>query len=416
MPDYFHYKNQQLYAEQVNLADVAKQYGTPCYVYSRAALENNWHRLDRAFGDINHRICYAVKANPNIAILNLFARLNSGFDIVSVGELERVLVANGDPKKVVFSGVAKQLHEIERAIDVGVGCFNVESIAELEFLQTIAEKKQTTIRIALRINPNIDVRTHPYIATGLNENKFGILFADAMKLLQTITSMPNIKLIGVACHIGSQLMDLEPFVAACERLVQMVAACEAHGIQLEHVNIGGGLGVQYHDEIPPSITDYVTMICHQLASLQLEIVLEPGRSLVADAGILLTRIIYLKHTEHKNFAITDAGMNDLLRPALYHAWHDIIPVSTRDDVKVNYDIVGPVCESADFIGKNREMSLEQDDLLAVLTVGAYGSSMSSNYNTRPKAVELMVDGEMIYCIRHREEISELYKNEKIIAS
>lgn len=416
MPECFHYQGLDLYGEQVSLAKIAERFGTPCYIYSRAHLENNWHAFDNAFRDIPHQICYAVKANSTLAILNLFARLNSGFDIVSVGELERVLAAGGDPQKIIFSGVAKQTHEIERALDIGIGCFNVESIAELETIQKIAAKKKCIAPIALRINPNIDVRTHPYIATGLHENKFGILLADASQLLSQISSFSHIKLIGLACHIGSQLMELEPLIAASQCLLEFISQCKTLGITLQHINLGGGLGVRYQDAIPPSIDTYVKTLCQLFANSHLPIFIEPGRAMVANAGILLTRVIYLKHTAHKNFAIVDAGMNDLLRPALYSAWHSIVPVKKYHQEKALYDIVGPVCESADFLGKNRELALKQDDLLAVMTAGAYGSAMSSHYNTRPKALEVMIEGDQFHCIRERESIADLFKYEKILMS
>ena len=409
---HFHYINNELYADDVKLADIAQQFGTPLYVYSRAALEENWHAFADAFAAIKHRICYAVKANSNLAILNFFAKHNAGFDIVSQGELARVLAANGDPKKIVFSGVGKQAAEIVSALEANVGCFNVESSAELMRIHDIAMQHKKIANISLRLNPDIDPKTHPYIATGLSSNKFGIEFSDALALCLKIQSMPYLKLIGVACHIGSQLTELEPFIEAIDRLLKLFVELQTQGIQLEHINIGGGLGVQYENETPPTITQYVTAIRKKLENHSVELILEPGRVLVANTGILLTRIEYIKQTSHKNFAITDAGMNDLLRPALYSAWHDIIPLSLRNTGKQHYyDVVGPVCESADFLGKKRLLELEAGDILAIATAGAYGFSMSSNYNTRPRPAEVLIDHNKVSLIRQRETIESLFLNE-----
>lgn len=414
---YFHYKKNELYVEDIRLSDIVEQFGTPLYVYSHAALEENWHAFQNAFGKVKHQICYAVKANSNIAILNIFAQKNAGFDIVSQGELERVLAAKGNPSKIVFSGVAKQSTEIKRALEVGIGCFNVESLNELERIHHIATQQKKVAKVSLRINPDIDARTHPHIATGLSSNKFGIEYKEAFAICQKIQKMPHLKLIGIACHIGSQLTELEPFLEAIDKLLTLLAELTAAGIQLQHINIGGGLGVKYRDERPPTIDEYITAILKKLESTSLEVIVEPGRILVANAGILLTRVEYIKQTSHKNFAIIDAGMNDLMRPALYDAWHDIIPIHVRNSGKNRYyDIVGPVCESADFYGKNRFLELEADDILAVCSTGAYGFCMSSNYNSRPRAAEIIIDKNQIHLIRERESISNLFANEYIYSS
>ncbi|HSW70076.1 MAG TPA: diaminopimelate decarboxylase [Gammaproteobacteria bacterium] len=412
---YFHYQNDELYAEDVSLTEIAKQYGTPCYVYSKKMLLDNLKNFNLAFETVPHRICYAVKANSNLAILNLFASMQSGFDIVSLGELERVIAARGDPKKIVFSGVGKKSHEIIRALDVGIHCFNVESEAELLRLNTIAKEKNKIAPIALRINPNIDAGTHPYIATGLHENKFGIAYHDALNLITMIQSLDHLKLIGIGNHIGSQLTELSPFSDAIDRLLELVDQLLNKDISLQHVNIGGGLGVQYRNEKPPSIQHYASALIAKLVNYPLEIILEPGRALVANAGVLLTRVEYLKPTAHKNFAIVDAAMNDLLRPALYNAWHDISPVQIQKNIsKKLYDIVGPVCESADFLGKDRELALKTCDLLAIQSAGAYGFSMSSHYNSRPRAAEVMVDKNKTHLIRERETIQDLFRGEMIL--
>ncbi len=411
---YFQYKDNILFVEDVPLPQIAEQFGTPCYVYSRATLETTWHRFNNAFGKIPHKICYAVKANSNIGILNLFARLGSGFDIVSVGELERVLAAGGDPKKIIFSGVGKQTHEIMRALEVGVFCLNIESINELERLNAITNKHKKTTNIALRVNPNIDARTHPYISTGLHENKFGIEIKDVLPLFQKIKTMPSLKLIGIGCHIGSQLLELSPFQEAIDSLLNLLQQLKSEGAEIQHLDIGGGLGIRYQNEEPPTIEEYVFALCKKLAALPLEIILEPGRSITANAGILLTKVGYLKHS-NKNFAIVDAAMNDLMRPALYSAWHDIISVTQRrDSPEKMYDVVGPICESADFLGKNRSLALQENDLLAICSAGAYGFVSSSNYNTRPRAAEVLVDKDKAHLIRERETIQELFAKEKLI--
>lgn len=412
---HFQYINGDLHAEHVNLLDIANQFGTPCYVYSRKALEENWLAFDKELIDIPHRICYAVKANSNLAILNIFAKLNSGFDIVSVGELERVLAAGGKPEKIVFSGVGKQESEISRALEIGIACFNVESENELDRLQQIAARKNKVAKIALRINPNIDARTHPYIATGLHENKFGIDIANALALIDKIKQMPNLQMIGVACHIGSQLTELEPFLEAADCLIDFVEQLTAKNIQIKNIDMGGGLGITYRDEKPPSIQKYISALKKKFKKYDFEISLEPGRAIVAEAGILLTRIEYLKHTDHKNFIIVDAGMNDLVRPVLYDAWHNIIPVTTNHKGdQSTYDIVGPVCESADFFGKGRSLNVKIGDLLAICSAGAYGFSMSSNYNSRPRIAEILVDKNQAHEIRKRETIQDLFAHEKII--
>lgn len=411
---HFSYKNNQLCAENVPLIDIAEQFGTPCYIYSRTALEENWHAFNDTFGSMPHRICYAVKANSNIAVLNLFARHQAGFDIVSQGELERVLAAGGNAKNIVFSGVGKKPAEIIRALDVGIHCFNVESESELKRIHTLAKQKNTVATIALRINPNIDAGTHPYIATGMKENKFGLEIDKVLPLCFAIKNMPHIKLIGIACHIGSQITDLTPFMDAIDRVLELATVITQLGIDIEHINIGGGLGVNYQDEQLPSVKEYVTALCKKMAKQPYEIIIEPGRALTANAGILLTQVEYLKHTAHKNFAIVDAAMNDLMRPSLYNAWQRILPVlATSNTEEKLYDIVGPVCESGDFIGKDRHLALQQNDLLAVCSAGAYGFSMSSNYNSRPRTAEVMVDNDKAYLIRRRETIAELFTQEII---
>lgn len=410
-----HYQNNELYIEKVSLKALATKIGTPTYVYSRAVLERNWQAFSSAFHTPSYLICYAVKANSNLAILNLLAKHQSGFDIVSLGELERVLKAGGNPQKIVFSGVGKQRHEIIRALDVGIYCFNVESETELHRLQQIAEEQQKIAPIALRINPNIDAKTHPHIATGLYDNKFGIADQHIMRIIKEINQYSNLKLIGIACHIGSQLTELSPFIAAIDRIIQLLDSIKAAGIDLQHVNVGGGLGVRYQEENPPSIQEYVQTLANKLKSFPYKIILEPGRAMIAEAGILLTQVAYLKQTADKNFAIVNAGMNDLIRPALYDAWHPIFPVQIRPTTTQKiYDIVGPVCESADFLGKKRLLALEPDDLLAIGMAGAYGFSMSSNYNSRPRAAEILVDQDQIHVIRHRETLADLFANEYII--
>ena len=410
------YHDNTLMVEQTRLSDVANQFGTPCYVYSRATLEDNWRAFDIALAGMAHRICYAVKANSNLGILNLLARLQSGFDIVSQGELERVLAAGGDPQKIVFSGVGKQAREITRALEVGIHCFNVESTDEIERIHTLAKAANKIAAIALRVNPDIDAETHPYIATGMKENKFGIEIDRIPTVCANLSTLSHIKLIGIACHIGSQLTSIEPFIAATDRLLALAEQLRGAGIALEHMNIGGGLGVRYHNEEPPSIQDYVQQIRERLQKNSLELIIEPGRAIIADAGILLTRVEYLKQTPHKNFAIVDAAMNDLIRPALYDAWQDIKPVQLNPALSADtYDIVGPVCESADFMGKDRRLALQAGELLAITEAGAYGFSMSSNYNSRPRVAEIMIDKDRMILIRERETIAALFAGESIIS-
>lgn len=411
--NYFYYHQQNLRVDAINLSELAEQFGTPCYVYSKKMLMDNWQQFHVAFSAHPHRICYAVKANSNIAILHLFATLGSGFDIVSGGELERVLYAGGRPEKVVFSGVGKTAAEMRRALDIGIHCFNIESAEELAHLQAIAQQQQKIAPIALRINPDIDAQTHPYISTGLSDNKFGIEYRDVPELMKKIQQFSHLKLIGLGSHIGSQLTTLSPFLDTLNRLLDFAELAQQHGMQLQHLNLGGGLGVRYHDELPPSFQEYAQQLCQRLAGSPLEIILEPGRALVANTGVLLTRVEYIKKTAQKNFAIVDAAMNDLLRPALYAAWHPIMPVLLRDKVlEKTYDIVGPVCESADFLGKQRTLAIESGDLLAIGSVGAYGFSMSSNYNSRPRAAEVMVADDQTYLIRARETIPDLFLHEK----
>jgi len=413
--DHFSYQNGQLAAEDVALSKIAADYGTPCYVYSRATLERHWHAFDDVFAGHDHLICYAVKANSNLAVLNLFARLGSGFDIVSVGELERVIAAGGDPSKVVFSGVAKTAAEMRRALEVGILCFNVESEAELDRLNTVAAEMGVQAPASLRVNPDVDAQTHPYISTGLKENKFGIDIAAAPQACAHAAAMSNINLIGIDCHIGSQLTDTAPFTAACDRLLLLLDALQAQGIEIHHLDLGGGLGITYGDETPPSPAAYAEALLEKLGGRGFKIILEPGRAIAGNAGVMLTQVEYLKSNDYKNFAIVDAGMNDLLRPSLYSAWQAIIPLQQASSAeKKMYDIVGPVCETGDFLGKERELALEAGDLLAVRSSGAYGFSMASTYNSRPRCAEVMVDGDKSYLIRRRETVAELFSSEMLL--
>ena len=413
--DYFNYKNGQLFAEDVDLQDLANKYGTPCFVYSRATLERHWHAFNDAFGDQPHLICYSVKANSNIGILNLLARLGSGFDIVSVGELERVLKAGGDPSKVVFSGVGKRADEMQRALDVGIRCFNIESIGELERLNDVAGNMGKIANISIRVNPDVDAHTHPYISTGLKNNKFGIDIDIVEEVYQQAAAMPNINVTGIDCHIGSQLTELSPVMDALERLIALADRLKAQGIEIHHLDIGGGLGVRYQDENPPLPSDYTAELFTNERIKDYEIIIEPGRAIAANTAVLLTQVEYLKHSDEKNFAIVDTAMNDLIRPALYQAWQEIVPVKeATEDAVTAYDIVGPICESADFLGKDRKLNLKQGDLLAIRSVGAYGFTMSSNYNSRPRAVEVLVDDKNTSIIRDRETIESLFENEYII--
>ncbi len=410
--DAFVYRNGRLFAEDVALADIAAQVGTPCYVYSRAMIEAQWRAFDAAFGAHPHLVCYAVKANSNLAVLNSLARLGSGFDIVSAGELERVLAAGGDPNKTVFSGVGKTAAEMRRALEAGIYCFNVESEGELERLNQVAGELGARAKVSLRVNPDVDARTHPYIATGLKENKFGIAIDAARALYIRAREMAHIEIAGIDCHIGSQLTELAPFADALTRVLHLAGDLSMRGAVLQHLDLGGGLGIRYRDETPPAPADYVAAIVRRLeksraAYRQLRILVEPGRAIVGNAGVLLTRVEYLKLTATKNFAVVDAAMNDLMRPALYDAWQEIVPVQQTQAAARVYDVVGPVCESGDFLGRARELNVAPGDLLAVRSAGAYGACMSSNYNTRPRAAEVMVDGERFYVVRRRETIAEL---------
>lgn len=412
--DYFNYKENQLFAEDVSLNAIASEHGTPCYVYSRATLERHWHAFNDSFGDQPHLICYSVKANSNIAILNLLAKLGSGFDIVSVGELERVLKAGGDPKKVVFSGVGKRADEMQRALEVGIRCFNIESIGELERLNDVAKSIDKIANISIRVNPDVDAKTHPYISTGLKENKFGIDIDIVEGVYKQASEMENIKISGIDCHIGSQLTDVAPFMDALERLLDLADNLKNQGITIHHLDLGGGLGVKYKDEDTLLPSDYTSQLFSNEKLKDYEVVIEPGRAIAANTAVLLTKVEYLKHGDEKSFAIVDTAMNDLIRPALYQAWQEIIPVdnANQEDPKM-YDVVGPICESSDFLGKDRKLSLQQNDLLAIRSSGAYGFSMSSNYNSRPRAAEILVDGDKAVVIRQRETVESLFENEII---
>ncbi|ELV8727185.1 diaminopimelate decarboxylase [Vibrio fluvialis] len=414
--DYFNYQDDgQLWAENVSLAQLAEDYSTPLYVYSRATLERHWHAFDKSVGDHPHLVCYAVKANSNLGVLNTLARLGSGFDIVSAGELERVVAAGGNPAKVVFSGVGKTAAEMKRALELNIKCFNVESEPELERLNQVAGEMGVKAPISLRINPDVDAKTHPYISTGLRDNKFGIAFDRAPDVYRLAQRLENISIHGIDCHIGSQLTAIEPFIDATDRLLALIDSLKAESINIKHLDVGGGLGVVYRDELPPQPSEYAKALLSRLANHQdLELIFEPGRAIAANAGVLLTRVEFLKHTEHKNFAIIDAAMNDLMRPALYQAWQDIVPVSPREGAALTYDLVGPVCETGDFLGKDRSLVLKQGDLLAVRSAGAYGFAMSSNYNTRTRAAEVIVDGDKTHLVRQREELSSLWALESLL--
>lgn len=414
--DYFNYQDDgQLWAENVALSQLAEQYGTPLYVYSRATLERHWNAFDSSVGEHPHLVCYAVKANSNLGVLNTLARLGSGFDIVSGGELERVVAAGGDPAKVVFSGVGKTAAEMKRALELKIKCFNVESEPELERLNKVAGELGVKAPISLRINPDVDANTHPYISTGLRDNKFGIAFDRAPAVYAFAQKLENLVIHGIDCHIGSQLTDIEPFIDATDRLLALIDQLRADGINIKHLDVGGGLGVVYRDELPPQPSDYAKALLARLENhADLELIFEPGRAIAANAGVLLTKVEFLKPTEHKNFAIIDAAMNDLMRPALYQAWQDIVPVVPREGEAVTYDLVGPICETGDFLGKDRDLVLEEDDLLAVRSAGAYGFVMSSNYNTRSRAAEVMVDGDKTHLVRQREELTSLWELENIL--
>ncbi|WP_079203829.1 diaminopimelate decarboxylase [Pseudomonas sp. CC6-YY-74] len=407
----FNYRDGVLFAEGVALSAIAQRFGTPTYVYSRAHIEAQYRAYADALQGMPHLVCFAVKANSNLGVLNVLARLGAGFDIVSRGELERVLAAGGAPDKIVFSGVGKSRDDMRRALQVGVHCFNVESSDELERLQLIAAELGVKAPVSLRVNPDVDAGTHPYISTGLKENKFGIAIADAEDVYIRAAQLANLDVVGVDCHIGSQLTSLPPFLDALDRLLALIDRLADCGIHLRHIDLGGGLGVQYRDEQPPLAGDYIKAVRERIQGRDLALVFEPGRSIVANAGVLLTQVEYLKHTEHKDFAIVDAAMNDLIRPALYQAWMDVVPVQPRDGATRNYDIVGPICETGDFLAKDRHLALAEGDLLAVCSAGAYGFVMSSNYNTRGRAAEVMVDGDQAFEVRRREPLSELFAGE-----
>ena len=414
--NHFEYKNQQLFAEEVAIADIIKAHGTPAYIYSRATLERHWHAFDNAFGEHPHLICFAVKSNSNIALLNVMAKLGSGFDIVSQGELERVLAAGGDASKVVFSGVAKSHSEIARALEVGVRCFNVESIPELHRINEVAGEMGKVAPISLRVNPDVDAKTHPYISTGLKENKFGVSVQQAREVYRLAKSLPNVKITGMDCHIGSQLTELQPFLDATDRLIVLMEQLKEDGIELHHLDLGGGLGVPYHGEQPPHPTEYAKALLEKLRAYpNLEIILEPGRAISANAGILVTKVEYLKSNEDRNFAIVDTGMNDMIRPALYEAYMEITEVdqSLNREASV-YDVVGPICETSDFLGKARTLSVAEGDYVAMRSAGAYGAAMSSTYNSRPQAVEILVDGAKAHLIKARADFADLWRLERLL--
>ena len=420
--DYFNYRDGRLWAEDVDITAHIAEWGTPCYVYSRATLERHWKAFDEALSALPHLVCYAVKANSSLAVLNVLARLGSGFDIVSVGELERVLAAGGEASKVVFSGVGKRRDEIGRALEVGIRCFNVESLAELELIEQVAADNGVVAPVSLRVNPDVDAKTHPYISTGLKENKFGVSMDDAIPAYQYAAASSHLEVHGIDCHIGSQLTEISPFVDALDRVLALIDRLDGLGIKLKHLDMGGGLGIRYRDEEPPQPAEHAAALVERLRDRDLEILIEPGRAIAGNAGILLTQVLYLKHNEDKNFAVVDAAMNDLMRPALYQAWQEIVPLNQRegtstahvDSVKT-YDVVGPICETGDFLGKNRELAIEQGDYLVVRSAGAYGFTMSSNYNTRPRAAEVMVDGEKATIVRKRETTEQLFQDETVLA-
>ena len=412
MNQYFHYRQDSLFVEGVSLSEIASRFGTPAFVYSRAALTDAFMQYAAVLKGREHLVCFAVKSNPNLSILKLFASLGAGFDIVSGGELQRVLAAGGEAGKVVFSGVGKSESEMRLALDAGILCFNVESEAELLRLNSVAGVMGKIAPISFRVNPNVDAKTHPYISTGLKQSKFGVAYTEVLALYRKAAELPHLRVTGMDCHIGSQLTDSSPFIAATEKVLQLVDTLALEGIKLEHLDLGGGLGIRYKDETPPSIADYANKLLAALAGRSEKLIVEPGRVLVGNAGVLLTRIEYLKPGEEKHFAIVDAAMNDLMRPALYDAYHGILPALLRNGVTKQYEVVGPVCESGDFLGHARDLSVEQGDFLAIMSAGAYGMSMSSNYNTRPRAVEVMVDGEKASLIRERENVEQLFAAEK----
>lgn len=410
----FIYRDNELFVESIPLKQIADEFGTPCYIYSRSALTKAYQEFDSSFASRDHLICYAVKANSNIAILNLFAQLGSGFDIVSGGELLRVIKAGGDPGKTVFSGVGKNVNEMRMALDANILCFNVESEAELLALNQIAEDMDKIAPVSLRVNPDVDAKTHPYISTGLKENKFGIPASEAERIYKSAHRYAHIRFTGLDCHIGSQLTDLEPFMQAGNKMLDLLNKLQSQGLEIEHLDLGGGLGIRYANETPPTIKEYVSALCAKTHQIKQRLLIEPGRSLVGNSGILLTRVEYLKHTPARNFAIVDAAMNDLMRPALYDAYHEILPVTGNNGERKNYQIVGPVCETGDFLGHDRRLSLAHGNLLAIMSAGAYGMSMSSNYNTRPRAAEVMIDKSSVHIIRQRETIDQLIATERVL--
>ena len=412
--DAFNYRDGELFAEGVALSAIAQRFGTPTYVYSRAHIEAHYRSFTDALDGVSHLVCYAVKANSNLGVLNVLARLGAGFDIVSRGELERVLAAGGKAEKIVFSGVGKTREDMRRALEVGVHCFNIESTDELERLQVVAAEMGVRAPISLRVNPDVDAGTHPYISTGLKENKFGIAIADAEDVYIRAAQLPNLEVLGVDCHIGSQLTTLPPFLDALDRLLALIDRLGECGIYLHHIDLGGGVGVRYRDEEPPLIADYIKAVRERIEGRDLTLMFEPGRYIVANAGVLLTQVEYLKHTEHKDFAIVDAAMNDLIRPALYQAWMNVTAVTPRASKACAYDIVGPICETGDFLAKDRQLALEEGDLLAIHSAGAYGFVMSSNYNTRGRTAEVLVDGDQAFEVRRRETVAELYAGESLL--
>lgn len=412
--NHIHRDNGELFIEGVACQQLAERFGTPLFVYSRAAIEASWKQFDTALSLRPHLVCYAMKANSNIAVLNILARLGSGFDIVSGGELARVAAAGGDMKKVVFSGVGKLPEEMEQALDAQIRCFNVESLSEIDVLGAVAERHGSVAPVSVRVNPDVDAKTHPYISTGLKDNKFGIAVEDAVDAYRCIAEHPNLEVVGMDCHIGSQLTDISPYRDALKRLLALCDQLAEQGIHLQHLDLGGGQGIRYRDESPMDIDAWARAMDEELGDRNYEIIVEPGRSIVGNAGMLLTRSLYLKHSEAKNFAVVDAAMNDLIRPALYSAWQEVMPVTQRSTDQRLYDVVGPVCETGDFLAKDRQLSLQQDDLLAVLSAGAYGFCMSSNYNSRARAAEVIVDGTESHLVREREDIASLFAGESLI--
>lgn len=411
---YLQYKQDSFFVENVSLADIAAQFGTPSYVYSQAALTDTYMQYAEAFKFREHLICYSVKSNPNLSILKLFGKLGAGFDIVSGGELQRVLVAGGDASKVVFSGVGKSVAEMQQALTADILCFNVESVAELERLNEVAGRMGKVAPISFRVNPNVDAKTHPYISTGLKQSKFGVAYTDALALYRKANKMPNVRITGMDCHIGSQLTETSPFIAATEKILLLADTLASEGIKLEHLDLGGGLGICYKDETPPSIGEYAKALLGALKGRTEKLIVEPGRVLVGNAGVLLTKVEYLKPGEEKHFAIVDAAMNDLMRPALYDAYHQILPLNRRTLPARQYEVVGPVCESGDFLGHARDLAIEQGDFLALMSAGAYGMSMSSNYNSRPRAAEVLVNKNEIYLVRERETINGIMSGERLV--